>query len=264
MIGRVLFVGAGPGAADLLTFRGARAIAAADIVVFAGSLVNPEVVAEHARPEAEIVDSSLLTLERVSAIYRRARDEHLVVARVHSGDPTIYGAIHEQIACLDELGLGWEIVPGVSSLAAAAAAARSELTVPELAQSVVLTRLPGRTPMPESESVRAFAAHGTTMALFLSCARAGVMQDELLDGGYPPATPCVVAYRASWPDELVLRCPLKDLAATVRAARIHKTALVLVGPALAAKETMRSNLYDPAFGHEFRRPHSWKVAHGEA
>ncbi len=259
---KVFFVGAGPGAADLLTFRGADAIAAADLVIFAGSLVNPE-IAERARTGAEILDSSSLTLEDVCALYRRARDEDLVVARVHSGDPTIYGAIHEQIACLDELGIPWEIVPGVSSLAAAAAAAGCELTVPGVAQSVVLTRLAGRTPMPAGESVSAFAAHGTTMALFLSCARARAMQAELLAGGYDADTACVIAYRASWPDEVLLRCELKDLAATLRGARIHKTALVLVGPALATKAGTRSNLYDPSFGHEFRRPRSWKVANGE-
>lgn len=249
---KVSFVGAGPGAADLITLRGARAIAEADVAVWAASLVNEEVLA-HARDGAEIVDSSVLTLEEVIAIYDRAKRDRLAVARVHSGDPTLYGAIQEQIDHLEREGIPWEIVPGVSSLAAAAAALGRELTVPALSQSVVITRLGGRTPMPPGESVRAFAAHGTTMALFLSAARPKALQRELLAGGYAPDTPCAVVYRASWPDEAVMRCRLDELAGCVRASRIHKTALVLVGPTLKATG-QRSNLYDPAFGHEFRRP----------
>ena len=256
---KVFFVGAGPGAPDLLTLRAAAVIAAADMVIYAGSLVNEAVLA-HARAGAEIVDSSRLTLEEQKALYARALSERLVVARLHSGDPSIYGAIGEQISCLDDIGIGWDIVPGVSSLGAASAAAGCELTVPGVAQSVVLTRLAGRTPVPERESVRSFAAHGATMALFLSCARATVMQRELLAGGYAPETPCAVVQRASWPDEVVLRCRLKDLASSIRRARIHKTALVLVGNALAAAGR-RSNLYNPSFGHEYRRPDAWKKRH---
>ena len=249
---KVFFVGAGPGAADLLTFRGAAAIAQADIVIFAGSLVD-KALADHARADAEIVDSSTLTLEDMHRIYQRALDERLVVARLHSGDPALYGAIGEQIACLDELGIDWEIIPGVSSLAAAAAALGCELTVPGKVQSVVVTRLPGRTPVPTRESVRSFAAHRATMALFLSCARAALMQRELLAGGYPQDTPCGVVHRASWPDQTVLRCELGDLASSLQAARIHRSGLVLVGEALR-RPAARSKLYDPAFGHRFRRP----------
>lgn len=258
---RVLFVGAGPGAPDLITLRGARAIADADVVVFAGSLVNPEIL-HHARPDTEVLDSSALTLDDVLAVYERARREALVVARVHSGDPSLYGAIQEQINHLDAAGIPWAIVPGVSSLAAAAAAAGRELTVPGVSQSVVLTRLATRTGMPPGESVRSFAAHGATMALFLSAARPQALQRELLAGGYPPETPCVIAYRASWPDERLIRCPLSDLARSLRGARIHKTALVLVGPALAARG-LRSLLYDPSFGHSFRRPTVAGGARGE-
>lgn len=247
---KVWFVGAGPGAADLLTFRGAEAIAAADVVVWAASLVNAEVLA-HARPNAEIVDSSRLALEQVLALYERARDEGLVVARLQSGDPAFYGAMQEQIDACERLGLDWEIVPGVSSLGAAAAALGRELTIPEVAQSVILTRLASRTPMPAGESVRAFAAHRTTLALFLSAARPRELQQELLAGGYPPETPCAIAYRVSWPDELVIRCRLDELAERIRQAKIHKTTLVLVGGALAASGT-RSHLYHPNFAHEFR------------
>lgn len=258
---KVWFVGAGPGAPDLLTFRAAAVIGAADIVVYAGSLVNAAVLT-HARPGAEVYDSSGLTLEAVLALYRRALDEHLVVARLHSGDPAIYGATHEQIAFCEAAGLECEVVPGVSSLGASAAVVGRELTVPEVAQSVVLTRLGGRTPMPDRETVRSFAAHGTTMAIFLSAARPGELQHEL-EAGYPPDTPCVVVVRATWPDERVLRCPLSDLARSIREAGVHKTALVLVGPALAASGT-RSNLYDPAFGHEYRRPKAWLDRHPDA
>jgi precorrin-4 C11-methyltransferase len=255
---KVWFVGAGPGAADLLTFRGAAAIAAADVVVWAASLVD-QAVLRHARDGAELLDSSAMTLEQVVAVYDRALAERLVVARVHSGDPTLYGAIQEQIQACERRGLAWEIVPGVSSLAAAAAAAGHELTVPKVAQSVLLTRLATRTEasMPPRERLRELARFGTTMALFLSCSRPRLLQTELEAGGYPPDTPCVVAYKVTWPDERIIRCPLRHLAAELRAARITRHALVLVGPALAdgaaAGEAYRSHLYHPAFGHSFRR-----------
>jgi precorrin-4/cobalt-precorrin-4 C11-methyltransferase len=250
----VWFVGAGPGAADLLTLRGAAAIAAADVVVWAGSLVSPEVLAL-ARPTAEVLDSSQLTLEQVTAVYDRAVAERLVIARVHSGDPTLYGAIQEQIAECDRRGLQWEIVPGVSSLAAAAAAVGRELTIPGVAQSVVITRLATRTSssMPPRERVRELARSGSTMALFLSCSRPRALQAELEAGGYPPDTPCAVVYRATWPDEVVIRCRLAELADRIRGARISKHALVLAGPALADDGGRRSNLYHPAFSHTFRR-----------
>jgi precorrin-4/cobalt-precorrin-4 C11-methyltransferase len=254
MSGRVFFVGAGPGAADLITFRGASAIAAADIVVWAASLVNEEIIASHARPDAEIHDSSLLTLEDVLGTYARAQESNLTLARVHSGDPCLYGAIQEQIDYCDAIGLQWEIVPGVSSLAAAAAAVGRELTIPGVAQSVVLTRIEGRTStMPAGESVASFAQHGTTMALFLSAGHSKALQGELLVGGYPSQTPCAIVFRASWPDELVIRTTVGKLASEVRRARIHKTALILVGPALGHSAS-RSDLYNPQFGHEFRKP----------
>ncbi len=250
---KVWFVGAGPGAADLLTFRGAAAIAAADVVVWAGSLVSPELLV-HARPAAELLDSSRLTLEQVTAVYGRAVAERLVVARVHSGDPTLYGAVQEQIAECERRGLPWEIVPGVSSLAAAAAAVGRELTIPGVAQSVVLTRLATRTSssMPPRERLRELARSGSTMAVFLSCSRPRALQAELEAGGYPPDTPCAVVYRASWPDEVIVRCGLAELASRVREAHISKQALVLVGPALAG-DGGRSNLYHPGFSHSFRR-----------
>ena len=246
------FVGAGPGAADLLTFRAARAIAAADVVIWAASLVHPDVLA-HARAGAEIVDSARLPMEGVIPYYERAAADGLTVARIHSGDPALWGALQEQLDRCARLGLATEVIPGVSSFSAVAAAVRRELTIPEVAQSVILTRLGGgKTPMPPGEEIREFARHGTTMALFLSAARSRQLQDELLAGGYPPGTPCVVAYQCSWPDELIVRCPLGDLADTIRMHKLWKHTLVLVGPALAAGGT-RSHLYHPGHFHGFRR-----------
>jgi precorrin-4/cobalt-precorrin-4 C11-methyltransferase len=250
--GKVTFVGAGPGAPDLLTQRGANAIAAADIVIWASSLVHPAVL-DHARADAEIVDSARLPMEGVVPYYQRAADENLSVARVHSGDPSLWGAVQEQLDRCAALGLDTEVVPGVSSFTAVAARIRRELTIPEVAQSVILTRLGGgKTPMPPREQVAEFARHQTTMALFLSAARSGQLQDELLSGGYPPDTPCVVASQVTWPDELILHCALADLAATIRERKLWKHTLVLVGPALAA-EGSRSHLYHPGHFHGYRR-----------
>jgi len=250
--GRVTFVGAGPGAADLITVRGADALRAADVVVWAASLVHPDVLG-YAAPGAEIVDSAELTLESTVDIYRRAAAEGLHVVRLHSGDPALWGALQEQLDACTTLSLPTEVVPGVSAFSAVAAAVQRELTVPRVAQSVVLTRLGGgKTPMPERESVAEFARHGTTMAVFLSAARTKQLVDELLAGGYPPQTPVVVGYRVSWPDELVLPCTLETLAATVREHKLWKHTLFLVGPALAASGT-RSHLYHPGHFHGFRR-----------
>ncbi|WP_433260224.1 precorrin-4 C(11)-methyltransferase [Micromonospora vinacea] len=250
--GKVWFVGAGPGAADLLTVRAARVIAEADIVIWAASLVHADVL-DHARPGAEIVDSSQLPIEGVLPLYQRAAEQGLSVARIHSGDPALWGAVQEQLDVCQALDLAVEIVPGVSSFTAVAAIVGRELTVPEVAQSVILTRLEGgKTPMPPGERVRDFARHGTTMALFLSAARSGQVQAELLAGGYPEDTPAVVAYQATWPDELVVRCTVGTLEATVKQHKLWKHTLFLVGPALAAEGT-RSHLYHPGHFHTFRR-----------
>jgi precorrin-4/cobalt-precorrin-4 C11-methyltransferase len=250
--GIVVFVGAGPGAADLITLRGAEAIRRADIVVWAASLVHPDVL-DHARHGAEIVDSSRLPMEGVLPLYERAARDGLTVARIHSGDPALWGAVGEQIAECDRLGLDVEIVPGVSVFTALAAAERLELTVPEVNQSVILTRLEGgKTPMPPRESVRAFAGHGATMAIFLSAARSRLLQSELLAGGYPPETPVIVGYQISWPDELIVRCTVATLADTTKEHKLWKHTLFLVGPGLADHHT-RSHLYHPGHFHGFRK-----------
>jgi precorrin-4/cobalt-precorrin-4 C11-methyltransferase len=253
----ISFVGAGPGAADLITLRGAQRLGRADVVVWASSLV-PDALLTHTRPDAVVHDSATMTLEDVLAVYGDHPDASIV--RLHSGDPALYGAIQEQITWCVDNGRDFEIVPGVSSLGAAAAAARRELTVPALAQSVVMTRLAGRTAasMPARESVAAFAAHGATMAVFLSGARPRQLQEELLaeGSGYGRDTPAVIVVRASWPDEVVVPTTVGRLAEDLAATGARTTVLVLVGPALsgaAGSDGTRSHLYSPAFSHQFRR-----------
>jgi precorrin-4/cobalt-precorrin-4 C11-methyltransferase len=261
MSGRVSFVGAGPGAPDLLTVRAVRILGEADVVVWARSLVDPAIL-EHAKPGAELVASDDRTHEDVVAIYARAADQGLHVARVHSGDPTVYGALHEQLQACRALGLATEIVPGVSSVSAAAAALGQELTIPDVSQTLIYTRRPTRTSMPANEQLVELARHGTTLVLFLSVRRPRELQQDLLAGGYALDTPCAVVYRASWPDELVVRTPLADLAARIKANRITTQALVLVGPALQeAPAGGRSHVYDPGYGHRYRplgRPDRYK------
>jgi precorrin-4/cobalt-precorrin-4 C11-methyltransferase len=254
----ISFVGAGPGAPDLITLRGAARLAAADVVVWASSLV-PEAVLDHASADADVHDSATMTLEDVVGVYRA--HPAAAIVRLHSGDPSVYGAIQEQIDWCVAQERDFEIVPGVSSLAAAAAAVGRELTVPRLSQSVVLTRLAGRTTasMPERESVAAFAAHGATMAVFLSGARPGELQDELLaDGtGYTPDTPAVVIVRASWPDQQLVRTTVGGLASAVARTGATMTVLVLVGAALGTGlgdgPVARSHLYSPTYAHAFRK-----------
>jgi precorrin-4/cobalt-precorrin-4 C11-methyltransferase len=249
----ISFVGAGPGAPDLITLRGRNRLAAADVVVWASSLV-PEALLGHARYGAEIHDSKTMTLEDVLAVYERHR--HRAIVRLHSGDPSTYGAIQEQIDWCIAHERGFEIVPGVSSLAAAAASVQRELTIPRMSQSVVVTRLAGRTAasMPERESVAAFAAIGCTLAVFLSAARPVELQRQLLSVGsaFTPDTPAAVVVRASWPDEQVLWTTVGALARTIESSGARTTVLVLVGAALQGTAA-RSHLYSPGYAHKFRR-----------
>ncbi len=252
----ISFVGAGPGAPDLITLRGRDRLAAADVVVWASSLV-PEAILAHAAARAAIHDSATMTLEDVLGVYAAAGPDAAVV-RLHSGDPSIYGAIGEQIEWCVANERDFEIVPGVSSLAAASAAIGRELTQPGVAQSVVLTRLAGRTSasMPPGESVAAFAAHGATMAVFLSAARPVELASELLaaGSGYTADTPAAIVVRASWPDERVVMTTVGRVADDLSALGARTTVLVLVGPALAGDGAGgRSHLYSPRFAHMFRR-----------
>jgi precorrin-4/cobalt-precorrin-4 C11-methyltransferase len=251
----ISFVGAGPGAADLITLRGAKRLAAAEVVVWTSSLV-PEAVLEHCGPGVAVHDSATMTFEDVIDVYARHSDDTPVV-RLHSGDPTIYSTIGEQIDWCLAHGRSWEIVPGVSSLSAAAAALGRELTQPGVAQSVVLTRLAGRTraSVPPGESVESFATHGATMAIFLSAARPDELAADLLapGSGYQPETPAAIVIRASWPEEKVIRTSIGSLAADLRATGATMTVLVLVGEALADDEARRrSRLYAPAHSTAYR------------
>lgn len=251
----ISFVGAGPGAPDLITLRGAARLSSADVVIWASSLI-PEAVLDHAAAAVEVHDSATMTLEDVVAVYS-AHPEAAIV-RLHSGDPSLYGAIQEQLAWCIAHERSWEIVPGVTSLSAAAAAVGRELTIPTVAQSVVLTRLAGRTSasMPALESVAAFAAHGATMAVFLSGARPRELQDELLRPGsaYSAGTPAVIVIRASWPDERVIRSTVGTLAADLDASGATMTVLVLVGEALRDLDpAARSHLYAPGYAHSYRK-----------
>lgn len=251
----ISFVGAGPGAADLITLRGARRLAGAEAVVWASSLV-PERLLEHCRSGAEIFDSATMTLEDVLAVYA-SYPEPAEVVRLHSGDPSLYGAIGEQIDWCIAQQRSFEIVPGVSAVSAAAAVLGRELTQPGISQSLVLTRLAGRTSasMPSTEGVAAFATHGTTMAVFLSGARPDELLDELLAEGsaYGPDTPAAVVVRATWPDEEVVRTTVSGLADAIRATGATMTLLVLVGDALSPAEVhRRSHLYQPSYSTAYR------------
>jgi precorrin-4/cobalt-precorrin-4 C11-methyltransferase len=251
----IAFVGAGPGAADLITLRGARRLAEADVVIWASSLV-PEDLLAHCRPEAQILDSASMTLEDVIDVYA-LHDDRTPIVRLHSGDPSLYGAIGEQLDWCVAHRRSWEIVPGVSSVSAASAVLGRELTQPGVSQSVVLTRLAGRTKasMPEREGVAAFAPHGATMAAFLSGARPDELADELLTpgSGYGPGTPAAIVIRATWPDERVIRTTVGRLAEDLRASGATLTVLVLVGEALAeGPVARRSHLYAPGYTTAYR------------
>ncbi len=245
------FVGAGSGGADLITVRGARLLAEADCVIYAGSLVNPEVL-QHRRPECAVYDSAGMTLEQVIGVMKENEAAGKTTVRLHTGDPCLYGAIREQMDVLDGLGIAYDDTPGVSSFCGAAAALHAEYTLPGISQSVIITRMAGRTPVPEGENLRALASHGCTMVLFLSMGLLEQAQAELLRGGaYTPDTPAAIVYKATWPDEKVLRCTVGTLAQTARENHITKTALVTVGGFLG-ENYERSCLYDPAFTHGCR------------
>jgi precorrin-4/cobalt-precorrin-4 C11-methyltransferase len=250
-----------------MTLRGSRLIGQADLVLYADSLVSPE-IRQFARPEARVVGTAEMTLESILEQMVRASRAGQTVARVHSGDPSLYGALHEQLATLEVEGVPYEIVPGVSSAFAAAATLRAELTVPEIAQTVIFTRLPSRTAGVAGERLRDLAAHGATMAIFLSVTAVERVVAELRAGGYPPETPAAVVYRATWPDQLVLRSTLAEIASQTRAAGLKRQALILVGQALdpairRLAGDRRSGLYSPRHSHIFR-PQASLAAHDAA
>jgi len=257
MAARVSFVGAGPGASDLITIRGARLLHHADVVIFAGSLVDLKLVKLYAT-RADIFDSAGMTLEEVIAVMVDAVASDRSVVRLHTGDPSIYGAIQEQMEALDRLGIGYQVVPGVTSAFAAAAALRQELTLPEVSQTVIITRIEGRTPVPEREQLKKIACLGATMLIYLSVGMIEKVVAQLLEGTYTHATPAAVVCRASWEDELIIECTLAELAEKVHEAGIDRQALIIVGDVLAARREgvkAKSLLYDSDFSHGFRGVH---------
>lgn len=246
----VHFVGAGPGAPDLITLRGAEYLKTADVIIYAGSLVNPALLA-YAKDGCRIYNSAEMTLEQVLEVLEQAEKENLISVRLHTGDPCLYGAIREQMEALDQRGIGYDDTPGVSSFCGAAAALCAEYTLPGVTQSVIITRMAGRTPVPERESVAELAKHGASMVLFLSSGMLKSVQEELLKGAYTEQTPAAIVYKASWPEEKVIRCTVGTLSNVGEREKIRKTALILVGDFLG-KSFERSKLYDPAFTTEFR------------
>ena len=246
----VHFVGAGPGAPDLITLRGAELLKQADVIIYAGSLVNPALL-DMAREDCEIHNSAKMTLEQVIDVMKQAEAAGKTTVRLHTGDPCVYGAIREQMDALDELGISYDDVPGVSSFCGAAAALRAEYTLPGVSQSVIITRLAGRTPVPDAERLSSMASHGASMAVFLSSGMLGRVQEELLKGAYTEDTPAALVYKATWPEEKTVRCTVGTLAQAGEAHGISKTALVLVGNFLDSPYE-KSKLYDPTFTTEFR------------
>ncbi len=246
----VHFVGAGPGAVDLITLRGKQLIESADVIIYAGSLVNPELLS-YAGKGCEIYDSALLDFEHVISIIRDNRDREVV--RLHTGDPSIYGAIKEQMDELKELGIDYDVTPGVSSFCAAAASIGLEYTLPGVSQSVIITRMEGRTSVPSNESVEELSKHGATMVFFLSSGDAEGLSQKLMAAGRDEDTPCAIIYKASWPDEKKFICTIKTLPEVARKNGIKKTALIIVGDVVGCTSYEKSKLYDASFSTEFRK-----------
>ena len=246
------FVGAGPGAVDLITVRGQKFLEQADVVIYAGSLVNPELL-KSAKEGCRIYNSAKMTLEEVLDVMMDAEKEKKMTVRLHTGDPCLYGAIREQMDQLDRLGIAYDSCPGVSSFCGAAAALDLEYTLPEVSQSVVITRMEGRTPVPEKEKVASFASHGATMVLFLSTGLLDKLEKQLMEGGYKADTPAAIVYKATWPEEETHICTVSTLARTAREHQITKTALIIVGDVVTHHRYERSKLYDPEFTTEFRQ-----------
>lgn len=247
----VHFVGAGSGAKDLITVRGAKLLSDADVIIYAGSLVNPELLT-YAKPEAQIHNSAKMTLEQVLEVMEKAEKKGLTTVRLHTGDSSIYGAVREQFDALKALGIPYKVCPGVSSFCAAAAALKAEFTLPGVSQTVIISRMSGRTLVPEKENLASLASHQASMVLFLSAGLLEDTQEELLKGGYSPNTPAAIVYKVSWPDEEIHYCSVSTLAQTAKECGISNLALILVGDFLG-NDYKRSRLYDPSFSTAYRK-----------
>ncbi len=245
------FVGAGSGAVDLITVRGMNYLKEADVIIYAGSLVNPALL-DYKKEGCEVFNSAVMTLEEVVGVMLDAEKAGKTTVRLHTGDPCIYGAIREQMDILDEKGVAYDTCPGVSAFCGAASALNLEYTLPDVSQSVIITRMAGRTPVPERESIRSFAAHHATMVVFLSTGLLEQLSAELVAGGYEPETPAAIVYKATWPDEEKYICTVGTLAQCAKEHHITKTALMLIGDAVLHTDYRRSDLYNPSFTTEFR------------
>ena len=246
----IYFIGAGPGASDLITVKGKELLEKCDLCIYAGSLFNPDLL-KYCKPECVIMNSAHMTLEEVIAAMVPAAQAGKLVVRLHTGDPSVYGAHREQIDLLRGYNLDYEIVPGVSSFCAAAAALKAEYTLPNVSQSVIITRMEGRTPVPPRQKIADYAAHNATMVIFLSAGMLEKLSSELIKGGYTAETPAAIVYKASWPDQMVVRCTVGTLAENAAKYGINKTALITVGGFLG-NEYDRSELYNPTFAHGYR------------
>lgn len=247
----VYFVGAGPGAVDLITVRGAELLKKADVIIYAGSLVNPELL-NYAKKECVIYNSASMTLEEVINVMEESYKNNKMVVRLHTGDMSIYGAVREQSDILKSKNIPFESVPGVSSFLGAAASLNAEYTLPAVSQTVILTRMAGRTPVPEKEDIKLLASHKASMVIFLSSSMLGKLSEELISGGYSKDTPCAIVYKATWEDEIKVVTTLESLEKAGKENNISKTALVLVGDFLGDIYD-RSKLYNGTFSHEFRK-----------
>ena len=248
----VYFVGAGTGAVDLITVRGMRLLEKADVIIYAGSLVNPELL-QYANKDCEIHDSAKMTLEEVLIVMQKAEAEGKITVRLHTGEPSIYGAVREQMDELDRLGISYESCPGVSACFGAAASLNLEYTLPGISQSLIITRMEGRTKVPEKESIESFAAHQASMAIYLSTGMLKELSERLVAGGYRKETPAALVYKATWPEEEAYICTMETLYDTAKEHGITKTALVLVGDVITHQNYKKSRLYAADFSTEFRQ-----------
>lgn len=248
----VYFVGAGTGAVDLITVRGMRLLEKADVIIYAGSLVNPDLL-DYAKKDCQIHNSARLTLDEVIGIMKKASEEDKTIVRLHTGEPSIYGAVREQMDELDKLGIEYESCPGVSACFGAAASLNLEYTLPDISQSLIITRMEGRTKVPPRESIESFAAHQASMAIYLSTGMLDELSRRLVAGGYREDTPAALVYKATWPEEEKYICTVKTLAETAREHKITKTALVLVGDVIGHRNYEKSRLYAPDFSTEYRQ-----------
>lgn len=248
----VYFVGAGTGAVDLITVRGMRLLEQADVIIYAGSLVNPELL-NYAKAECEVYNSATLTLDEVIGIIKKSENEGKMIVRLHTGDPSVYGAVREQMDALDQLEIQYESCPGVSACFGAAASLNLEYTLPDISQSLIITRMEGKTKVPEKESIESFAAHQATMAIYLSTGMLETLCQRLIDGGYKKDTPAALVYKATWPEEEAYTGTIETLPQIAKEHGITKTALVLVGDVIKHQNYQKSRLYAPDFSTEFRQ-----------